>query len=61
VGTFVARSNGITYTVSSTELVATDGSKVILRQPMLEFTEPGSTPAPSTAAPSSAETSRPIP
>lgn len=63
-GTFVARSNGITYTVSSTELVASDGSEVILRQSMLEFIEPGaasSTPSPSTAAATTAETSRPIP
>src|ERR1700734_106202 len=39
-GSFVAKSDGITYTVTSSALVVSDGNQVIRREPMVSFHGP---------------------
>lgn len=41
---FVARNDGATYTVSSQELLVTEGNETVSRDAMLDFRVPGSTP-----------------
>jgi hypothetical protein len=56
-GSFVAKSDGITYTVTSSALVVSDGNQVIRREPMVSFhgpktaQTPAATPQPPSAAP----------
>ena len=39
-GGFVARNDGVTYTVSPTQLLVTSGETVLFREPMTEFEAP---------------------
>jgi len=51
-GGFVAHSDGITYTVTSSSLVVTEGNQVIRQEPMVYFHGPKTTAAaPGTSAP----------
>lgn len=51
-GGFVADSDGITYTVTSSSLVISEGNQVIRREPMVYFRGPKTTAAsPATSAP----------
>jgi hypothetical protein len=43
-GGFVAQHDGITYTVTSSSLVVSDGNQVIRREPMVSFHGPAHTP-----------------
>lgn len=43
-GSYVAKSDGITYTVTSTALVVSDGNGVIRREPMVSYHGPAHTP-----------------
>ena len=43
-GGFVAQHDGITYTVTSSALVVSDGNQVIRREPMVSFHGPAHTP-----------------
>jgi len=59
-GAFVAENEGVTYTVSSTQLLVTSGNTVINREPMIEYQQPHSSATPTSAAPAaSAPTSAP--
>lgn len=48
-GGYVAESDGITYTVTSSSLVVSQGNDVIRREPMLNYHGPKTTPAPAAA------------
>jgi hypothetical protein len=50
-GAFVAENEGVTYTVSSTQLLVTSGNSVINREPMIEYQQPHSSATPTGAAP----------
>ncbi|MEZ0364793.1 hypothetical protein ACAG26_13955 [Mycobacterium sp. pUA109] len=50
--TYVADSDGFTYTVTRDSLVVSEGGDVIRREPMVEFHEPGAPAAPAPAPPS---------
>lgn len=41
---FVAENNGISYSVSSSELVVSSGSEVIRRESMIDYHKPGAAP-----------------
>jgi len=61
-GAFVAENEGVTYTVSSTQLLVTSGNTVINREPMIEYQQPHSSATATGAAPmTSAPTSAPAP
>ncbi len=45
-GSYVAKQNGVTYTVTSSALVVSDSSGVIRREPMTSFHGPKTVPAP---------------
>ena len=45
-GSFVAKSDGITYTVTSSALVVSDASGVIRREPMVSYHGPKTAQAP---------------
>lgn len=49
-GSFVAKQDGVTYTVTSSALVVSDASGVIRREPMVSFHGPKTAPAPAGAA-----------
>ena len=49
-GSFVAKQDGVTYTVTSSALVVSDASGVIRREPMVSFHGPKTTQAPAGAA-----------
>ena len=52
-GAIVATNDGVTYAVTSTVLLVSEGDSVLYRDPWIEFREPrfdDSTPAPSSAA-----------
>jgi hypothetical protein len=55
-GSFVAKSDGITYTVTSSALVVSDGSQVIRQEPMVSFHGPktAQTPAATPRTPAAA-------
>ena len=48
-GSYVAKQDGITYTVTSSALVVSDGSGVIRREPMVSFHGPKTAQAPAGA------------
>ena len=50
-GGFVAENEGVTYAVSSTQLLVTSGNSVINREPMIEYQQPHSSATPTGAAP----------
>ena len=62
-GSFVAQHDGITYTVTSSALVVSDGNQVIRREPMVSYhgpktaQAPAATPEPAAAPRSSTPTS----
>lgn len=69
-GSFAADNEGVTYTVTPSSLVVTQGSRVLRREAMVDFHGPESSSAPSTSgtpaatqapAPSSAVTPTPTP
>jgi hypothetical protein len=69
-GSYVATADGITYTVTSSSLVVTEGNQVIRREPMVYFHGPktpqapaGTSPpaAPPAATPSSTTPTKPLP
>ncbi len=49
-GSFVAKQDGVTYTVTSSALVVSDSSGVIRRETMLTYHGPKTAPSPSAAA-----------
>ena len=49
-GSYVAKQDGVTYTVTSSALVVSDGSGVIRREPMVSFHGPKTAQAPAGAA-----------
>src|ERR1700684_1258591 len=49
-GSFVAKSDGVTYTVTSSALVVSDGSGVIRREPMVSYHGPKTAQAPAGTA-----------
>jgi hypothetical protein len=51
-GAFVADNNGITYTVTSSDLAISAGSRTLREEPMLDFhsNEPAPQPAPTTTS-----------
>jgi hypothetical protein len=49
-GSFVAKQDGVTYTVTSSALVVSDASGVIRREPMVSFHGPKTAQAPAGAA-----------
>src|ERR1700691_1027676 len=53
-GSYVAKQDGVTYTVTSSALVVSDGSGVIRREPMVSFHGPKTAQAPASAAPTPA-------
>lgn len=59
-GVFVAERDGVTYRVSSAELVVSAGGKTLLRQPMLDFSAPGEASKVTSKAPTPPEASRPV-
>ncbi|HEY1838687.1 MAG TPA: hypothetical protein VGG53_00430 [Mycobacterium sp.] len=69
-GSFVAQHDGITYTVTSSALVVSDGNQVIRREPMVSFHGPKTaqtpaatpqTPAAAPQTPASATPTAPLP
>jgi hypothetical protein len=73
-GSYVAKSDGITYTVTSSALVVSDGSGVIRREPMVSYhgpktaqapaatpTNPAAAPQTPAAAPTTATPTKPLP
>jgi hypothetical protein len=70
-GSFVAKQDGVTYTVTSSALVVSDASGVIRREPMVSFHGPKTTQSPAAAAqapsaapaapPTSAAPAKPLP
>jgi hypothetical protein len=74
-GSYVAKQDGVTYTVTSSALVVSDGSGVIRREPMVSFHGPktAQTPAgvpqtpaakpqaPAAPAPTTATSTAPLP
>jgi hypothetical protein len=73
-GGFVAQHDGITYTVTSSSLVVSDGNQVIRREPMVSFhgpktaqtpaatpQTPAATPKTPAAAPTTATPTAPLP
>jgi hypothetical protein len=73
-GGFVAQHDGITYTVTSSSLVVSDGTQVIRREPMVSFhgpktaqtpaatpQTPAATPKTPAAAPTTATPTAPLP
>jgi hypothetical protein len=70
-GSFVAKQDGVTYTVTSSALVVSDASGVIRREPMVSFHGPKTTESPAAAAqapsaapaapPTSAAPAKPLP
>ena len=57
-GSFVAQHDGITYTVTSSALVVSDGNQVIRREPMVSYHGPKTAQAPA-ATPEPAAAPRP--
>jgi hypothetical protein len=55
-GGFVAESDGITYTVTSSSLVVSEGNETIRRESMLYFHGPNMTSGSDTSAPAAAPT-----
>jgi len=53
-GSFVAKSDGITYTVTSSALVVSDGNGVIRREPMVSYHGPAHTPTAGAQTPGAA-------
>jgi hypothetical protein len=72
-GSYVAKQDGVTYTVTSSALVVSDGSGVIRREPMVSFHGPKTAQAPAgspqtpaakpqaPAAPTTATSTAPLP
>jgi hypothetical protein len=65
-GGFVAERDGITYTVTSSSLVVSDGNQVIRSEPMVYFHGPKTTPPPAAgptqaAAPTPTTSTAPLP
>ena len=66
-GSYVAKSDGITYTVTSSALVVSDGTGVIRREPMVSYhgpktaQAPAATPQTPAAAPTTATPTAPLP
>jgi len=57
---FVAKSDGVTYTVTAKSLVISMGDKVIREEPMVDFHRPDA-PAPPAAPPSTTTPTTPLP
>jgi hypothetical protein len=57
-GSFVAQHDGITYTVTSSALLVSDGNQVIRREPMVSYHGPKTAQAPA-ATPEPAAAPRP--
>jgi hypothetical protein len=53
-GSYVAKADGITYTVTSSSLVVTEGNQVIRREPMVYFRGPKTPQAPAGTSPPAA-------
>ncbi|MGY4654442.1 hypothetical protein [Mycobacterium sp. URHB0021] len=55
-GAYTAENNGVTYTVTSSALVVSAGSRVIRDEPMVNFHGQTTSPTPKQAAPTAAAT-----
>jgi hypothetical protein len=66
-GSYVAKQDGVTYTVTSSALVVSDANGVIRREPMVTYHGPKTAQSPSaaaqtpTAAPQTSAPARPLP
>ena len=60
-GSFVAEHDGITYTVTSSALVVSDGNQVIRREPMVSYHGPKTAQAPAATPPPAAPPRAPTP
>lgn len=60
-GSYVAKADGISYTVTSSSLVVTQGDQVIRREPMVYFHGPTTPQAPAGTAPPAATTTSTTP